>query len=716
MFKAHSKNIDGNEHPLKTHLQSTAKIAESLARNDEERIFTKYVGLFHDAGKYQKDFQEYLEYGGLRGSVPHAAFGAALVREYSSVILPFCIEGHHKGLANRIDLKLNLIEYEQHKSFLEVKQAFESEIQNGIGSDHDLDKIVIEKYRGKEFELFIRYLFSILTDADWLDTEKHFGTGALRSRYKLVLDVERMIAVLEKYFTCLPKDGKINKMRNEVRTFAVSKVNLPVGFFSLNLPTGMGKTLTSFYWALCHAKANALQRIIIVLPYINIIDQTAQVLKDIFGEEWILEHHSAISEREVDDDDNKEYNRKKLACENWDYPVIVTTTVQFFESLFGNKPSQCRKIHNIADSVVIFDEVQTFPKHLAQPSLTMLKNFSVVMHTSFLFCTATQPAFQKWKGFDGIEHITPLVESPAAIFNKTRRVEYTLIDNLQPIDSDRLLEMVCSQNHSALVIFNTKRETRYFFNKIRNRGAFESIYHLSTSMCADHRKIIIEHIHRDLSINKRIAVCSTQLIEAGVDFDFPVVFRAIAPLESIIQSAGRCNREGKMRGQGKVFLFKLENADMPDSLYRTMTQYAESMISDNIDLLHRHNAYEAYYRQVVSLFVDPDRYKIEKAREEYKFKTVSESYKLIKELTISLLVKNYNQDSQAAFQAILYKPLTMSDIRKMQPFIVQVYPNFENKYHNLISKTDNGISVWCGQYDYDTGIVGNVLQVDQFIV
>ena len=478
----------------------------------------------------------------------------------------------------------------------------------------------------------------------------------------------------------------------------------------------MGKTLTSFYWALRHAKANTLRRIIIVLPYINIIDQTAQILKDIFGDEWVLEHHSAISENELYDDDKKEYDPKKLACENWDYPIIVTTTVQFFESLFGNKPSQCRKIHNIADAVVIFDEVQTFPKHLVQPTLTMLKNVSVVLHTSFLFCTATQPAFQKREGFDGIERIDPLVESPAVIFNKTRRVKYAMVENLKPIKPDRLLDIVYSQNQATLVIFNTKRETADFFTRIRKCDTFERGYHLSTSMCAHHRKIVIEHIRQDLSRNKKVVVCTTQLIEAGVDFDFPVVFRALAPLESIIQSAGRCNREGKMPALGKVFLFQLEGGGMPDQLYHTTAQYAKSMISDDVDLLHQHNAFETYYRQVVSLFVDPDRYKIEKAREEYKFKTVAESYNLIEKCTIPIFIKDYNKDSLAIYERVRYKPLFRDDIRKMQPFIVQVYPNFESKYKDLISKTDNGISVWCGRYDHDIGIVGDILQVDQFIV
>ena len=254
-------------------------------------------------------------------------------------------------------------------------------------------------------------LFSALTDADWLDTENHFNEAISEKRKTQEFEPLFLLERIENELLGKSKEGYINKLRNNVRNYAIAKADEKPGFYSMTLPTGMGKTLASVSWALYHAKYNNLKRIIIVLPFISIIDQTAKELKRIFGEEWVLEHHSNFNE---DEETNKnianeslqdEGYTKRLATENWDYPIIVTTSVQFFESLFGNKPSRCRKVHNIAQSVVIFDEVQTLPKELVLPTLTMLKNVQKVMGTSFLFCTATQPAFEKSEGFNGIEGV-----------------------------------------------------------------------------------------------------------------------------------------------------------------------------------------------------------------------------------------------------------------------------------------------------------------------
>lgn len=712
---AHSKNDAGKEHGLKQHLLGTAEIATAFARNDVERDICNTIGILHDAGKYQRAFQEYLRNGGRRGSVPHAAIGAALSRPYSSTILPFCIEGHHKGLADTEDLKGNIREYANHKILKEVEGAYISQMGSYLKAKVNNDAKIA--YKGFEFEFFIRYIFSILTDADWIDTEKHFTPERAEIRKSTTLDLSPMLATIEDHFKNMSKDGDINLLRNQVRDYAAAKAALPVGFFSLNLPTGMGKTLTSFYWALKHAQNNNLKRIIIVLPFINIIDQTAKALKDIFGEEVVLEHHSGVRDEEKDDD--RDYNRKKLAAENWDYPVIVTTTVQFFESLFSNRTSHCRKIHNIADSVVIFDEVQSLPKHLVQPTITMLKNVSKVAGTSFLFCTATQPAFLKRERFDGVEHIEPLVESPAIIFKKTRRVTYSLIDNLDPITEERLLQNVVSRDHSALVIFNTKKETLSFYNQLRSCEHFGQLYHLSTSMCAHHRRSVIDSIRNDLKRNVKIAVCSTQLIEAGVDFDFPRVFRALAPLESIIQAAGRCNREGKMKSLGDVSIFQLENAGYPTGdAYKTCAQFAKRMILDNVNLLEQHDSYEEYYKQVVELFIDPDKRKIDEARTmPFKFKTVAEAYRIIESPTTELLISGYNDEAKQYVDNIRHKPYVSRDDRRlMQPYLVQVFPDFLKKHAEQIEQLENDVRVWAGGYDMNTGIVADFLQVDKLIL
>jgi len=568
-------------------------------------------------------------------------------------------------------------------------------------------------------EVFIRYLFSALTDSDWLSTEEHFDKDTFEMRVGITLPIDEMLRKLEKEFARKPKNGEINQLRNTARDQALQKADMPCGFYSLALPTGMGKTLTSVAWALRHAKKNDLKRIIIVLPYINIIDQTAQVLKTIFGEEWVLEHHSAYNEGEYEDKENcsPTQQRKKLACENWDYPVIVTTTVQFFESLFSNKASQCRKNHNVAESVVIFDEVQTLPKEVILPTLRMLQDVQIVMRTSFLFCTATQPAFEKRQGFDGISAIYPLVDDPAELYRKTKRVEYHLLNGLNPLDYSGLLESVIRIGGATLVIFNTKKAALEFYNCAQNETNWERKYHLSTAMCPSHRKDVIKKIRDDLEAKKNILVASTQLIEAGVDFDFPSVFRAMAPLEAVIQSAGRCNREDKLTGYGNVFLFKVQDGGMPDKTYSACAGFTEDLVKMNINQLYKHDIFAQYYSKVINLFVEPDKYGINNARKEFKFKTVNDSYRIIQNVTEGLYIYNFSDESRQLLHSIEHKEfLSRSDYRKMQVYTVQVYQHFIIQNSAMCKTTPHGFMVWYGNYDSETGISVAPIEADKLVV
>ncbi len=529
-----------------------------------------------------------------------------------------------------------------------------------------------------------------------------------------------MIENLDSAIARKAKDGEINDLRNQVRDEALSKSEGSPGFYSLSLPTGLGKTLVSVAWALRHAKANSLKRIIIVLPFINIIDQTAKILKELFGEELILEHHSGYNENTINDEmalDPSEKN-KQLACENWDFPVIVTTTVQFFESLFSNKPSRCRKIHNIADSIVIFDEVQSLPKDLILPTLTMLKNVQELMNATFLFCTATMPAFEKRDGFDGIEQIHPLIEHPEHIYNKTRRIDYNLLQDLKPMSLDALAEDICNNNNSVLCIFNTKKAARELFKTVMTKNAiWDHTYHLSTGMCPIHRKRVIREIILDLENNRKILVASTQLIEAGVDFDFPCVFREIAPLESIIQSAGRCNREGKMPENGKVFLFKLIDGGMPDNVYRTYAEFATDLIKDDLGQLYRYDFFKDYYRKVINLFTNPDRFNINESRKKLEFETVSDSYRLIRNQTESLFIYQYDENSNILYNELRGKPfLSRHDYRKLQIYSVQVYKNFLIKNAHLCSELPQGLLVWNGRYNDGIGISTEMMSPDECVV
>lgn len=707
IYLAHTENEKGEVHQLYNHLRNTAEIAAGFAINKDLEEILKVAGLLHDLGKYQDEFQNYLLKGGRRGSVPHAKWGAMLTRKLHYKELSFCIDGHHAGIPDysKWDKEHTYISDDDIETKSKLKDLLRTFLDETQLEQKDLliHGFNIKSLNDYERELLIRYIFSALTDADWLDTEAHFDSEKSKSRIKIEFTPDLLIEKLDNFFMTMNKDREINKLRNDVRNFAVSKAKDPCGFFTLNLPTGLGKTYTSVFWALHHAKANNLKRIIMVLPFISIIDQTAQILKERFGEEIVLEHHSNLT---VEENDENGYNRRKLACENWDYPIIITTTVQFFESLFSNKSSKCRKIHNIAESVVIFDEVQSLPKEVVLPSLTMLISFQKLLKTSFLFCTATLPAFRKRDNFDGIDHMISLVENPENLFKITRRVEYHVLNNFQNVDVDSLFESVLKTKESALVIFNTKKDALLLYKRLQKADVeWDKIYHLSTNMCPDHRKKIIKSIREDLMGKNKIIVSSTQLIEAGVDFDFPVVFRASAPLESIIQSAGRCNREGKLNEPGKVFLFEFEGNGMPDKTYRACADHAKNLISEDINLLYKYDFFEEYYRQILSLYVDADKKGINDERKKWNFKTVNDLYSIIDSPTEAVFIKYYNTESISLYKSIEYKPfLSRSDFRKIQNYSVNVYSYFLQKNFGWFVEMGNGLKIWNAPYSSETGI------------
>ena len=716
-YIAHSKNDEGNEHGLYEHLTESSELMVKFAKDDGYHRFFRIAGLLHDLGKYQSAFQIYLRKGGRRGSVPHASWGAAACKKYGHIEAAFAIDGHHKGLPDKGDLISVLAEFDEPDHLLntDIMNVFFSELKL---TEKELAYVDIG-LRGTDKELFIRMLFSALTDADWLDTEKHFNKHVADKRRMTKLDPSLLIEIIENEIAGKNKDGYINELRNKVRSYAISLSSYTPGFYSMTLPTGMGKTLASISWALYHAKCNKLERIIIVLPFISIIDQTANELKRIFGEEWVLEHHSSFNEDEeanksiANESIHDEAYSKRLATENWDYPIIVTTTVQFFESVFGNKPSRCRKIHNISQSVVIFDEVQTFPKELVLPTLSILMNMRKVMGTSFLFCTATQPAFEKSEKFNGIDNIQPLVENPKEVFDATRRVNYYPLNQYQPILINELADNVISSNASALCIFNTKKQALLFFNELDSR-VYRRRFHLSTSMYPAHRKQVVRDIRTCLQKNEIIIVSSTQLIEAGVDFDFPRVYREIAPLESIIQSAGRCNREGKMKEMGKVFIFTIADAGAPNKQYRALAEFANGMYKGKEDLLFEHDFYKEYYRKAINLFIDSDKKKIEEDRKNFNFKTVADKYQLIESKTTPIFI--LCEDSAELYENIRFKPfLSRADYRAMQQYSVQVYDNFLNENVGKMGKEPQGYWKWNGEYHPNYGLSQNP-EMSNFIV
>ncbi len=593
-FIAHVRVEDGafRIQTVKEHAVGTAGLSESFASVFGAAAWGKQNGWWHDMGKYTRDsFQPYIR--GASGMAveqkavnkpDHSSAGAMLAKEklpgyYQP--LAYCIAGHHSGLldwtsSGEANLNKRLSKTD---CYQEMLRDAPQEMQEAVVS---LNAPMISDFQ-KEMHQWIRMLFSCLVDADYLDTEQ-FMQPEQAARRRQYDSMETLKERFDTYMESLTAGATVSFI-NEKRAAILSRCRemaekLP-GFFSLTVPTGGGKTLASMAWALLHAVRHEKDRIIIVIPYTSIIVQTAAVLRDIFGAENVVEHHSHLQP-----DSNDERSPSQLATENWDAPIIVTTNVQFFESLYACRTSRCRKLHNICNSVVILDEAQMLPVEFLQPILDILQSLQSSFKTSILFTTATLPVFTGrigtgQKAFNGLKSpVTEITSVHDHLFEAFKRVELHWPESTVTFDdlADELSGYDC-----VLCIVNTRKEVRELYQRMP-----EGTLHLSRMMCSAHIMEVIKLIKQKLKDNEPVRVISTQLVEAGVDIDFPVVYRAFAGLDSIIQAAGRCNREGKLNKKGElgqVFVFKPENGLLRGLMGKGAAALREMLsVSDGSDL------------------------------------------------------------------------------------------------------------------------------------
>jgi CRISPR-associated endonuclease/helicase Cas3 len=525
----------------------------------------KLAGLWHDLGKYSAAFQDYLlTANGFEahleqkpGRVDHATAGAQLAVQRSPQLgrlLAYVIAGHHSGLADASGDRSCLAE--RLRKTIEPTCDVPDEILNAaveLGLPHIELNTTSGDVAGFQLAFFTRMLFSSLVDADYLATEEFCDREKSAARASGNRpDIQEMNRILsekleEKRITAVP--GNVTTCRQQILDSCLQAATKPPGIFSLTVPTGGGKTLSSLAFALQHALQHGKSRIVYAIPFTSIIEQTADVFRDVFellGNDVVLEHHS-----NVDPDEDHESPRSRLATENWDAPLVVTTNVQFFESLFAAKTSRCRKLHNLVNSVIILDEAQTLPVDRLAPCLAVLQELVRNYGCTVVLCTATQPAIvQRDKFAIGLTGVTEIISDPAHLASSMRRVEINMIG---PASDEELIERMREQD-SFLAIVNTRGHAAKLYRDLSERRKGKGIFHLSTLMCGQHRSDTITEIRQRLKNGQTCCVISTQLIEAGVDVDFPVVFRAMTGIDSIAQAAGRCNREGILPS-GKVFVF-----------------------------------------------------------------------------------------------------------------------------------------------------------------
>lgn len=556
---------------LPDHLHGVATLARDFGSAFGAGELTSLAGLWHDLGKYSDAFQDYLAQShdpdphvADATRVDHSTAGAQHAVEAIDIVghlLAYAIAGHHSGLLDAIsggaclDARLKKTVEPWNRAPGEIINKPEPEFPPFV-------RAALGEKDGFSLAFFTRMLFSCLVDADFLDTEAFMRPKQATLRPSWPGDVlERMEGALDDHVAKLEapsksvgrQDGreKVGEARAAVRQACLVAAERPPGFFSLTVPTGGGKTLSSLAFALRHAGLHNLQRILYVIPFTSIIEQNAQQFRTVMAEgaglqDCVIEHHSNV-------DVGEETTLSRLATENWDAPLIVTTSVQFYESLFANRTSRCRKLHRLAGSVIVLDEVQTLPVDFLEPCLNALRELAANYGATIVLCTATQPAVQQRVGFPiGLTRVHEIIADPPKLYEALKRVAVT---QLGPVPDEALGERLLSHER-VLCIVNTRRHARRVFEAI---GTAPEHYHLSALMCPAHRTAVFDEIRVTLAAGSSpCRVISTQLIEAGVDIDFPTVYRSLAGLDSIAQAAGRCNREGELP-VGSTYVFSSEH-------------------------------------------------------------------------------------------------------------------------------------------------------------
>jgi len=720
MAFAHSKNDSGERHDLFAHLQAVSSLAAQFAAPLDAREAARFLGLWHDLGKLHPDFQRYLldsEAGKprRRRSPDHKAAGTQLAFEYLGTLC-MIIHGHHGGLVSPSTLKAWLADDRRARTAREALDlALEAWPQIRPGGEIQLP----EQLRGDylDAELFIRLLYSTLVDADYLDTERHFA-GAVRP------DDQQDMAELWRRFECNQtaltghRTDPVSTIRHAIYQDCLCAAEGDPGLYRLTVPTGGGKTRSGLGFALKHAMKHGMERVIVAIPFISITEQTAATLQTIFDRPQeapvVLEHHSAVTFP----DDEIGWARSqwtRLTAENWDAPIIVTTTVQLFESLFGNKPRVMRKLHRLANSVIILDEAQSLPAHRLAPILDALMRLTSGYNTTVVLSTATQPAFDAIPAFRELD-ATEIIPDPARYYAALERVEYRWgLD--ESLSWGKVAELMCEKDQ-ALTVVNTKRDALALFDEVASRD--ESALHLSAGMCGAHRRQVLDEVKRRLQDGTPCHLVATQVVESGVDLDFPLVLRAMGPLDAIIQAAGRCNREGRL-DRGQVYVFEPEDGHTPPGAYRTATGLARAVLGKGDLDPNSAQAARDYFAQLFNT-VNLDRNEIQACRKRLDYPETAQRFQMIDDDTVSVVVRFGTEDQVRRLEETLdhvgrHQGSPRLLMRSLQPYMVNLRRKRAERLlrEGLLSEVVPGLLLWLGAYDRQRGLVTDDMRPNDLV-
>jgi CRISPR-associated endonuclease/helicase Cas3 len=654
---------------LGEHLGNVAKLAARFASAFGAEAWGQSVGHLHDAGKATQEFIQRLEGRPVR--VNHSIFGARLGWEQGGILgllLSYIVAGHHGGLPDG-GMQAGQLHYRLENERVPADVA----IIPGVGCPPDLKPpfFLPKGQAGFTLSFFTRMLFSCLTDADFLDTEAFCDSDKSEARsVTRCLDVAALRDALNGRLAELARDAapsRVNGLRQIVLADCRARAGDGPGFFSLTVPTGGGKTFSSMAFALDHAVAHGMRRVVYAIPFTSIIEQNAQVFSSALGRENVLEHH--CNYRSNDEPEERGYDRwRGLAAENWAAPVVVTTNVQFFESLFSNKPSRCRKLHNIARSVIVLDEAQAIPTEYMEPCLCALRELVSRYGCSVVLCTATQPAVDAESLRTRLPDVREIIADPARLYADLKRTEVVFAGRM----ADAALAERLGSLAQVLCIVGTKAQARSVFDLVHER---EGVFHLSTNMYPEHRWQVLADIRERLKNKQPCRVISTSLIEAGVDVDFPVVYRAMAGLDSIAQAAGRCNREGRLEGLGQVVVYEPENPPRMPWLQRCASRAGETLRSlpenDPLGLVAMRRYFELLYdvqeldtKGIVKRLNAPlDKDLL------FPFKAVAQDFRFIEDEGVAVIIPR-EPEAEALVRRLRYSDFPRGILRKLQRYSV----------------------------------------------
>ena len=708
---------------LAPHLKGVARLSRQFAeaaRPADENFAqaAELAGLLHDIGKYRTEFQDMLLGRHPKNELTrHKQAGAAIASDQRRLDLAFAIAGHHGGLPDRVGVK-ELVEGPGGRAVAEsiwpAAVADCPEVNQPIPALARADDPIV-------YDILTRLLFSCLVDADWQDTSAHerHATGLDSEAGPPLLEPGRLLANVLEYIAARSEncpDRRIAEVRRQILDAALHAAELRPGLFSFTVPTGGGKTLSGLAFALKHAHTFGLRRVIYAAPYLSIIEQNAREIRRALGVDHtsplVFEHHSLAEppDGSLDETDTSTVARR---AENWDSPVVVTTNVQFFESLFSNRPGRCRKLHNIARSVVVLDECQTLPPDVVAPTCSMLSQLTEFLGCTVVLCTATQPALGKRPDLaEGLEGVREIIPRELKLFDRLRRVRIewpTLRDD--SFDWPHVARRMCAEDR-ALCIVNTRRAAFELFDYLRKNGCSGAL-HLSTTMCPAHRLAVIDEVRKRLASKRECHLVSTQLIECGCDVDFPLVLREMAPLEAIIQSAGRCNREGLLNAAdgspgGETIVFRSKDGSMPPDRW----YHAGRAVVEQDFLNHGRHADIGCPEDIGEYFLrlyrtgELDQRNIQNLRRGMNFASVSQDYQIIDSETVPVVVASWAPkriEIDAILSGIRRRPCREL-FRSLARFQVNLRVYELEQAAGCWVEDGGGVKVWFGNYDDSLGI------------